>query len=437
MRMKPMYRDFNIMNSQEQMGIYKEMESKGWLNLAETFRAADSGIYGKMYQLINTYDPVTGQFLLPNTPEGRNAYLRAAEMRNSNWFDELFSNNVMQNHTVSISSGTQKTNMYASLGAMIDPGWSKQSNVKRYTANFNATHNLLHNLSLKVGANVSHRNQKAPGTLSSEANAVTGQVKRDFDINPYSYALNTSRALDVNTDYQSNYAAFNIMHELENNKMEYDVTQLKFQAEINWNPISSLTFKALGAVKYNVTTRDHHINDNSNQAEAYRAMNDATIQKRNPFLYKNPDMPYNLPITVLPNGGIWYRTDNKMNGYDLRLSANWNQTFNNMHNVLVFGGMELNSTDWNDAAFTGWGMQYSMGEVPFYVYEFFKQGIEQGNSYYSLGNTHQRSAAFFIQPSYNFKSRYIVQGTLRYEGSNRLGRSRSVRWLPTWNIGLG
>ena len=27
-----------------------------------------------------------------------------------------------------------------------------------------------------------------------------------------------------------------------------------------------------------------------------------------------------------------------------------------------------------------------------------------------------------------------INGTLRYEGSNRLGKSRSARWLPTWNV---
>lgn len=55
-RLKPSYSEFNIMNSQEQMGVYKEMQKKGWLNFAETYRAADSGVYGKMYQLMNTYD---------------------------------------------------------------------------------------------------------------------------------------------------------------------------------------------------------------------------------------------------------------------------------------------------------------------------------------------------------------------------------------------
>ena len=32
------------------------------------------------------------------------------------------------------------------------------------------------------------------------------------------------------------------------------------------------------------------------------------------------------------------------------------------------------------------------------------------------------------------KGKYTVNGTIRYEGTNRLGKSRTARWLPTWNI---
>ena len=56
MRMKPSYRNFNLMNSQDQMGIYKEMRDKGDLNFASVYRASNSGVYGKMYQLNNWYD---------------------------------------------------------------------------------------------------------------------------------------------------------------------------------------------------------------------------------------------------------------------------------------------------------------------------------------------------------------------------------------------
>ena len=42
MRMKPSYNNFNIMNSQDQMDIYKEMAEKGWLNLSGT---GNNGVY--------------------------------------------------------------------------------------------------------------------------------------------------------------------------------------------------------------------------------------------------------------------------------------------------------------------------------------------------------------------------------------------------------
>lgn len=81
----PSYKEFNIMNSQEQMGIYKEMEQKGWLNSADLFRTRDTGVYGRMYRLIDEYNNSNGQRGLLNTTEARNAYLREAEMRNTDW----------------------------------------------------------------------------------------------------------------------------------------------------------------------------------------------------------------------------------------------------------------------------------------------------------------------------------------------------------------
>ena len=117
----PHYREFNIMNSQEQMDVYLEMERAGYLNLAETYRASNSGIYGKMYHLINQYDATSGTFGLPNTLEARNAYLREGEFRNTNWFKSLFNSNISHNHAVSITSGTEKASYYTSISAMVDP----------------------------------------------------------------------------------------------------------------------------------------------------------------------------------------------------------------------------------------------------------------------------------------------------------------------------
>ena len=59
-RLKPSYDTFNIMNSQDQMEVYQELQQKGYLNYAETANSSNSGIYGKMYQLISQYVPQYG-----------------------------------------------------------------------------------------------------------------------------------------------------------------------------------------------------------------------------------------------------------------------------------------------------------------------------------------------------------------------------------------
>lgn len=101
MRLKPDYSQFNIMNSKIRCLSIREMQKKGWLNFSELSNASESGVYGKMYELLHTYDPVTQQFGLLNTPLSRANYLRDAEMRNTDWFDLLFNTNVMHNHSSS------------------------------------------------------------------------------------------------------------------------------------------------------------------------------------------------------------------------------------------------------------------------------------------------------------------------------------------------
>lgn len=434
MRLKPSYSTFNIMNSQDQMSVYQELQQKGFLNYAEISNANSSGVYGKMYELLNTYDPVTGQFALANTNEARAAYLRDAEYRNTNWFGELFSNSIQHNHSVSITAGTEKAQYYASVSAMYDPGWYNKSKVERYTANFNANYKISKKLNAGIIGNASYRKQEAPGTISSTTNPVTGEISRAFDINPYSYALNSSRALDANTYYTCNYSPFNIFHELENNYIDLNVVDFRMQASLSYKPITKVELTALGAVKYTATTNEHNIKDDSNQAAAYRAMGNSTIQKNNNYLYTNPDDIYSLPVTILPNGGILDRTDNRMFGYDFRASAAYNDVYNEDHIVNLYGAMEVNSVERHETRFRGWGMQYNMGEIPSWTYAVFKKSQEQGSDYYTLENTHERSAAFVGVATYSWKRRYSLTGTYRYEGTNRMGKSRSARWLPTWNL---
>ncbi len=434
MRLVPTYNEFNIMNSQDQMSVYNEMYDKGFLRYAKTYRLNNSGVYGNMYKLLNQYNSNYGNWNLNiNDPSSVNAYLRAAEMRNTDWFKELFSPNISQSHSVSMSGGTDRGRYYSSMSLMSDPGWSKRSKVSRYTMNMNGSFDIYDNLTLTVIGSASYRKQEAPGTLAQDRDVVSGAISRSFDINPYSYALNTSRVSDPKEFYTMYYAPFNIHHELKNNYIDLEVADLKFHTELRWKVIPGLELAALAAAKYSIRTMDQYIKDKSNMAEAYRAMDDAVIAELNPFLYTDPDVLDASPQSVLASGGILDKKVIKMFSWDARFTAQFNRTFGNS-TVDAFGGMEVNYADRNNSFNRGWGYQYDKGGTPFINYLYFKQMQEQKVDYYSNDDTRARDAAFFLNATYSWKGKYAVNGTIRYEGSNALGKSRKSRWLPTWNI---
>lgn len=436
-RLKPSYREFNICNSQEQMGIYKEMEAKGWLNFASLANSSSSGVYGTMYKLMNQYDPKTGTYGMPNTLAAKNAYLREAEFRNTDWFDLLFKSNISQNHAISISGGTDRGRFYTSASVMYDPGWYKQSEVTRYTFNANASYDLSKSVKIKLLTSDSYRKQRAPGTLAQDVDVVNGAVSRSFDINPYSYALNTSRTSDPNATYTRNYADFNIFKELDENYIDLGLTDLKFQAELTWKPLKGLELMAIGSFRHSSSTQNHYVKENSNQANAYRAGIDpenASIRASNPYLYTDPDIEGALPETVLPKGGILFHKVNAMSQYDFRATAQYNNTFKDVHIMSIFGGFEASKIDRHVQSFEGWGIVYGNGNIPFLSSKLFKQQVEENHDYYSEGWGYRRNMAYFATASYSYDARYMINGTIRYEGSNKLGKARKSRWLPTWNV---
>src|SRR5690606_16359334 len=120
------------------------------------------------------------------------------------------------------------------------------------------------------------RQQRAPGSLSRNANPVSGQFDRDFDINPFSFSLNSSRALAAFDDngnpeyYRRNFAPFNILEELKNNYLDINVIDLKLQGELGYRITPHLRYDFIGALRYVKSSREHQITEYSNMANAYR-----------------------------------------------------------------------------------------------------------------------------------------------------------------------
>ncbi|TKC65047.1 SusC/RagA family TonB-linked outer membrane protein [Pedobacter hiemivivus] len=437
--LKPNYSTFNIMNSADEMSVYAEIYRKGGLG-PNIVNGEKGGVFAKMYQQINAFDASTGKFGVVNTAEGRASFLKKYATANTDWFDLLFKNSFVQEHSLSISSGSEKSQHYFSVGYYDDNGWTLADEAKRYTMNLRGNYNLSPKLSVGILGTGALRIQKAPGTLGRTSNVVEGKYTREFDINPFSYALNTSRtmrAYDENGNLEyfiNNYAPFNIIEELDNNYIDLDMMDLKLQGELNYKFIKNFEFKSVGAMRYVKSTREHKITEYSNMANAYRYMPNSSIANANRFLYDDPDHPEVIDkVSVLPQGGFYNRNDDNLMSYDIRNQLDWKQKFGK-HDVGAFIGQQTKFADRQNSYNNGYGYQYDKGGTPFTDYRIIKMLLESNYNYYGRNKFYDRYAAFFLNANYAYDSKYIFNGTVRYDGGNRMGASATARWLPTWTL---
>ena len=442
-QMKPTYSEYNIMNSAEQMSVWGELERKGLLNTG-LLSQSNYGVYGKMYELMDGDDK--GNFGLENTTAAKKAFLLGYANANTNWFDLLFRQSFVQEHSLSMASGTDKLQSFFSTSFYNDNGWTIADNVKRYTLNFRNNYTISDKLTAGFITTGSFRQQNAPGTLSRQSNAVTGTFDRDFDLNPFSYSLNTSRALTAfdengNREYfRRNFAPFNILTETENNRLKINVIDLKLQGELGYKFSKALKYDFIGSVRYVRSTREHEITEHANMANAYRANQNSTIAAANKFLYRDQDNPESLPQVVLPYGGFYNRTENQLMSFDIRNTVSYSKTFNNVHAVTALAGQQVRLAERQNFSNTGYGYQYDNGGVPFTDPMILKQTIESNFPYYDMTKTYDRFVGFYGNIDYMYDRRYSISVVGRFDGSNQLGSSQTARWLPTgtvsaaWNV---
>lgn len=438
-KLKPSYSNYDIMNSQQQMEMFMEMQDKGWLNHADMMRAKDGGVFTKMYSLINSY--ADGKFGLENTPEARADFLRRYERVNTNWFDILFKNSLQQNHSVSFSGGSEASKFYVSSSWLNDQGWTIADKVDRYTINMRGDFDVTKKLSIGLQSKGSVRQQTTPGTFNRSNDVVNGNYSREFDINPFSYALNTSRTISPydengNLEYvRMNYAPFNILNEYKNNYIELAVLDLNLQSDLEYKFSKHLTYNFTGSMRCVKSDNEHYIKEGSNVVGAYNAgVDDPVISESNKYLWKDVSLPNSRKISVLPNGGFYNKETNSMVNFYFRNMLNFNKVFNEIHSVSVMLGQELKYVNRTSDYFNGYGFMYNKGGVAFTDPNILKQTNESGNAYFGMEEFRDRFVAAFVNGAYSYKSKYTFNGTARVDGSNQLGQSRSARYLPTWNL---
>ena len=433
-RTKPTYGQFNILSSGDEMAINQELYEKGWIDIANSNTARNHGVFSDMFYKIRNNEINWGPGGTPNYD-----YLQRYADANTDWFDVLFKNSFVKTNSLSISSGTEKSKYRASISYMDDEGQTIADDAKNLTANLNADFKIADNISVgfKLTGNV--RDQRVAASQDRTFDALSGVFERNFDINPFNFALYTSRSMtpyDESGDlqyYRRNWAPFNILHEVENNYVDLDLTDLSLQTSFNWEINEDFTFNTVLQGRWYGSRAVQTVHENSNNAAAYRA-DDPLLVNSNIFLFDDPDAPELDPYTVLPNGGFRNTTNNTLVNYFMRNTLNYSTRFGDNHQVDVLVGQEVRSSDRTKEYAEGWGYLFDKGGLVLSDPNFIRFLDSRGDDYFEVNETRNRAWGTFATAAYALKGKYIVNGTFRYDGDNRTGNSKTARYLPTWNV---
>lgn len=436
----PNYSQYDLLNSQETMSVYDEMRSKGYFTMEESLFGRRSGVFYLMYNALTTYDKNSG-YRLKNTPKSRTSFLQEYEYANTDWFKVLFDTpSISNSYNISFSGGGENSANYASLSFYKDYGWSIVDNVSRITANLKNTYYINDKIKTNIIVQGSYRTQKAPGTFDQKKNIRIGSFQRNFDINPFSYALNTPRLLKPYNNqgayefYRNNWAPFNILNEYNNNYMNLKVLDFKLQGDIDYRIKDNFKINFLALARRATTSNEHYIKEDSNVIQAYRANSNPLEQSENIYLYKNIADVNGIPVVTIPQGGIFKKMENQLENYLARLSLDFNKSIGN-HIFNLFGFSEIRYTDRVITPFNGYGILYDRANQTVIPPVIFDKLLVENESYFNLNKLYDRGITFSSSATYSYDSKYIINLVGNYEGSNISGKGTQSRWLPTWNIG--
>ena len=421
----------NLMNSSEKLAweqeLWGEFSAAGYQATLEG-TSTHYPVVGIVGQIRSGYGRFKGW-----SKEQQDAYIAELGSSSTDWFDVLFRNTVSTSHHLSVSGGTDKLTYYVSGGY----GWNNGVVVRTssQSANFSAKIDTRPAKWIKFGVQTDFSYQKA---LAPSNNV--NMFKYAYFANPYeklynedgSYAADETyfTLSDANGLYASNLPekGFNIMREVNETSSDATSSMFTIMGNTTINICKGLNFTGLASFTYN-----GDMSENVNGKETYAAFEDRPFEKDT---YSKRTYG---SITQMSS----YNTS-----YILRGQLNYSKTFAEWHNLNAIAGAEVRSSYAKSIFAKRYGYDPITGNHANPVYPSGGStsiDYEELQSYGKLMDgmngqsiLEDAFASFYGTATYNYRSRYIVSGTVRSDGSNNFGSDQqfNLNWSVSgaWNI---
>jgi TonB-linked SusC/RagA family outer membrane protein len=304
----------------------------------------------------------------------------------TDWFDEITRVGLMQSYNLSVSNGTEKSNMFFSLGYLDNKGTIKETEFSRISARMNSSYKLLGDI-ITIGENFSLNR-------TSELQAPSGVLdlaKMSLPIMPVK---------KTNGDWGSVTSAMNDrdnpVRVLDANKDNpYTFWRLFGNAFIDIQPIKNLHIKSNFGVDYS----NFH-QRTLTYSFTGRLGSDLTSSE----MYQSHAMKWNWSNTAT---------------YGLSVGKN------RMDFLL---GIEMNYSQ--DISFAAEKQTYEL-ETPDYMYP----SAGTGEAFATGGATGYSLLSYFGKINYVYDDKYLASVTLRRDGSSRFGKNNRFATFPAFSAG--
>lgn len=307
----------------------------------------------------------------------------------TDWLDMILDNSVSQNYEVSVQGGNEKTNFNVSLSAMDDKGLMKGDEYSRYTGRANIDHQI--NRIVKVGASMSYAyksNDKRNGGVFNQAQkmtTITHAYLNDGTINvtpnPW-YPAHCSPLLDEDGAYQRNIES----------------SRFFGSSYLQLNPIKGLTLKSQITLDRN-TSRTGTYQDYESQAR-----------------YQSPHTTYISNDRSTSTKYVWQNT------------ATYTKTLAK-HDMTFLLGHEMSQYVKETNTISGEAGSESYKNSSFYDVS------KISSPYASTGYEKSSMLSFFARANYSYDNKYLLQASLRTDGSSTLAEGHKWGYFPSVSAG--
>jgi TonB-linked SusC/RagA family outer membrane protein len=310
---------------------------------------------------------------------------------NTDWFEEGLRTGLQQKHQITVSNGTDVSRTLFSMNYFQNDGPVMHSGLKRYSARLNSDYDLI-NDKLKIGENIalSHKNFNS-GVNGSIRNMLimpsivpvytnTGQwggTAYDYGMDDYN---NPIRELDINKDNRDNE------------------TKLVGSVFAELQPMANLVLKTQLGMDY-TTGYFRHVNYTWQESGGKQDVNNGV------FNDNFRDLNFTLTNTI-----------------------NYKISINSAHTMEVLGGMELfrHSSEFFNA---------NREDIEIESRDYAFLNTATGNMSVNGSGNEYAMVSYFSKLNYDFKSKYLLSGTFRYDGSSVFGENNRYAFFPALSAG--